>query len=143
LREAYGPTGNGERPVIPPGGFGGSCLAPKIDPSEVRSVDPDTGGEKGVKLARFDLIPTKALFELAEHYGKGCKKYSENNWRKGLSWSKSYAALQRHITAFWGGEDFDEDTGSKHVIAVAWHCLTLATYMDEQRAKDDRYKLRE
>jgi Domain of unknown function (DUF5664) len=110
------------------------------DPSEVRTIDPDTGGEKGMKLARHDLIPVKALHELAEHYGKGCEKYAEHNWRKGLAWSKSYAALQRHITAFWGGEDLDLETGSKHVIAAAWHCLTLSTYMDEQRAKDDRYK---
>lgn len=139
LETSYRPNGPSERPVIPEGGWGGSALYTP-DPSEVRTVDPDTGGEKGMKLARHDLIPMKALHELAEHYGKGCEKYTEHNWRKGLAWSKSYAALQRHITAFWGGEDLDPETGSKHVIASAWHCLTLATYMDEQKAKDDRYK---
>ena len=46
---------------------------------EVRVVDPVTGGEKGAKLARFDLIPPEATWALAEHYGKGCAKYSDRN----------------------------------------------------------------
>ena len=130
----YRPT-SGSRPEIPAGGLGGSTLV-----KEVRVTDPDTGGEKGSKLARFDLIPAKALYELAEHYGKGCDKYSEHNWRKGMKWSLSYAALHRHLNSFWSGEDFDPETGSKHLTAAAWHCFTLMTFMDEFPHKDDRFK---
>lgn len=106
---------------------------------EVRSVDPETGAEKGTKLARHSLIPSKALTEIAEHYGRGSQKYSDNNWRKGYAWSKSYDALCRHLTQFWGGEDIDEETGSKHIIAVAWHAIALSVFMDEQKSKDDRF----
>lgn len=111
-----------------------------MDSNEVRSVDSDTGAEKGVKLARFDLIPPEALWELAEHYGRGAEKYAEHNWRRGYAWSKSYQAALRHLNQFWMGEDIDAETGSKHIIAAAWHCISLAVYMDEHREKDDRWK---
>jgi hypothetical protein len=60
-----------------------------------------------VKLERFDLIPTGPLAELAKHYGLGARKYASHQWRKGYEWSKSYAAIQRHLNDFWGGKDYD------------------------------------
>lgn len=103
------------------------------DTTEVR-LTSDTGGQKGSKLARFDLIPPGPLRELAEHYGKGALKYEQvnglDNWRNGYEWSLSYAALMRHLNAFWSGEDIDEETGSKHLAAAAWHCMTLMEFME-------------
>ena len=106
--------------------------------TEVRSVS-STGGEKGTKDERFDLLPAEALAKVARHYGVGAQKYAAHNWRRGYEWSKSYAALQRHANAFWGGEDVDEETGSPHMAAVAFHALALLTFMDEQVNFDDRY----
>lgn len=106
--------------------------------TEVRMVDPDTGAAKGSKLARFDLIPAKPLWELAEHYGKGCAKYSSRNWERGYDWSLSFAACMRHLQQFWAGEDIDPETGSKHVIAAAWHALAMAEFMETHPEKDDR-----
>jgi len=107
--------------------------------TEVRSVS-STGGEKGTKDERYDLIPVEALAAVARHYGVGAKKYAAHNWRRGYEWSKSYAALQRHTAAFWSGEDTDEETNSPHMAAVAFHALALLTFMEEQRDFDDRYK---
>lgn len=106
---------------------------------EIRSVSR-TGGEKGTKDERFDLIPISALTQLARHYGAGARKYDDNQWRKGYEWSKSYAALQRHLTAWWGGEDTDAETGSSHVTAVAWHAFALLTFIEEHPDFDDRFK---
>lgn len=105
---------------------------------EVRKVDPDTGAEKGSKLARFDLMPTTPLWELAEHYGKGCEKYADRNWEKGYDWHLSYAAAMRHMTQFWGGEDCDPELGTKHVLCAAWHMLAVAEFMETNRSKDNR-----
>ncbi|BCP41477.1 hypothetical protein MINTMi27_15700 [Mycobacterium intracellulare] len=113
------------------GGFG---EAP--DTGEVR-VTSETGGQKGTKLARFDLIPPQ-IWELAEHYGKGAQKYDDDNWKRGYDWKLSYAAAQRHLHAFWAGEDIDPETGTKHVIAAAWHCMALAWFMDNMRQYDSR-----
>jgi len=97
-----------------------------------------TGGLKGVKLARHDLIPAEALTALAEHYGRTAEKYPPNNWRQGFEWSKSYAALQRHAIAWWNGENFDTELGSSHLAAVMWHCATLLTFFTEHPEFDDR-----
>lgn len=107
---------------------------------EIRSVNSDTGGEKGVKPERHDLIPTGALAALARHYGIGAEKYEDHNWRRGYEWSKSFNALRRHVDDFWGGEDIDSETGSPHMAAVAFHAFALLTFMEEHPELDDRWK---
>lgn len=106
--------------------------------AEVRVVDPDTGGEKGSKLARFDLIPQDALWALAEHFGQGAKKYEDRNWERGYDWALSQAALMRHLSAYLQGEDYDEETGSLHITAVTWHALALLTFQLRGIGKDTR-----
>lgn len=107
---------------------------------EVRVVDPTTGGEKGTKPQRFDLLPWDALDQVAAHYGVGAAKYADHNWRRGYAWSLSIAALSRHLSAFVQGEDFDRETGSPHMAAVAFHALALLTFMREHPQLDDRYR---
>ena len=135
--------------------------------AETRTTS-STGGEKGVKLGRFDLVPVGPLTELAEHYGVGASKYANHQWRRGYEWSKSYSALLRHLTAFWDGYDYDvcsndpdgcahvdqdgnpfkavrEDacfnhTGSHHMAAVAWHAFCLLEFKDKFPEHDDRHK---
>jgi hypothetical protein len=105
---------------------------------EVRTVS-ETGGEKGVKAERYDLIPVEALASVARLYGAGAKKYAEHNWRRGYDWSKSYQALQRHANEFWRGVDIDPEMGEPHLAAVIFHSLTLMTFMSEQQQFDDRF----
>lgn len=109
--------------------------------TEVRTVS-STGGEKGTKPERYDLIPVEAMASVARLYGVGARKYAEHNWRKGYEWSKSYAALQRHANAFWSGEDYDPEFTefpSPHLAGVIFHALTLITFMTEQPQFDDRF----
>jgi len=105
---------------------------------EVRVVDPTTGGAKGQKLARFDLIPPRPLKALAEHYGKGAAKYEDRNWERGYKWSLSYAALHRHLNAWWSGEDNDPELGSSHLDAVLFHAMALREFTDTHPELDDR-----
>ncbi len=92
---------------------------------EIRVIDPTTGGEKGSKLARFSLIPRDFLWALAEHYGRGARKYEDRNWERGYKWSLSVDALDRHLNAWLLGENNDVETGSSHLVAVAWHAIAL------------------
>jgi hypothetical protein len=101
-------------------------------------TDPVTGGRKETKLARHDLLPPDIVHELAEHYGKGARKYGERNMEKGYPWSKTYAACHRHLNAFWQGEDVDAETGSLHLVAAAWHCFTMAWFLRHNAGTDDR-----
>lgn len=107
---------------------------------EVRVTNEQTGGAKGQKLARYDLIPVEALNEVAKLYGAGAAKYEDRNWEKGYAWSLSYGALQRHVNAFWGGESTDEETGRHHLAAVVFHALALMQFEQTHPEMDNRSK---
>jgi hypothetical protein len=104
---------------------------------ETRIVDPVTGGEKGSKLARFDLVPPEASWALAEVYGKGSLKYAERNWEKGYTWGLSVAALERHLNLWKRGEQIDQETGAYHLAQVAWHAFALFTFELRGLGSDD------
>lgn len=87
---------------------------------------------------RLDLIPVEPLLALGEHYGRGGIKYPERNWERGMSWMDCYASLDRHSKAWLRGENFDQETGSHHMIAVAWNAFALHTYWVRDIGKDDR-----
>lgn len=110
--------------------------------TEVRSVS-STGGEKGVKAERYDLIPVEALDVLARVYAFGAEKYADHNWRKGYEWGKSYAAAMRHMTAFWRGETHDPESGLPHLAHAMFHMAALLTWLEEGGELgefDDRYR---
>lgn len=86
----------------------------------------------------FGLIPTQPLQQLAEVYTMGAKKYSPHNWRKGCEWSRIYDAVQRHLTAYWGGEDLDKESGLPHLAHAAWGCFTLLEFSNKNLGSDDR-----
>lgn len=93
-------------------------------------VTSDTGGSKGTKTARFDLIDQRFLWSLAEVCGFGAGIYGDNNWRRGYDWSLSYAALMRHLSMFLQGEDTDPESGQPHIAHVAWHAMVLFVFSD-------------
>lgn len=117
-----------------------NVVEPLSETGEVRVTDPKTGGQKGSKPERFDLIPVEPLRNLARVFAVGAKKYADHNYRKGYQWSLSYAALMRHATAFWNGEDNDPETGLPHLAHACWHTMALMCFMQEHPDGDDRYK---
>lgn len=106
--------------------------------NEVTVTDPKTGGQKGQKDERFDLLPMDALEEVARVYGIGARKYADDNWLKGYRWRLSLGALLRHVSRFMIGEDRDQETGCLHLAHAAWHCLTLLTFYMRKLGTDDR-----
>jgi hypothetical protein len=101
--------------------------------------------DKGIKhdqgKLRYDLIPPHALEELAKVYTQGAEKYGEYNWSKGITWSRIFAAIMRHLWAFWKGEDIDSDSGISHVTHAMWGCFTLVEYYKSHPELDDRVKV--
>lgn len=110
--------------------------------AEEQTITDASGGKKGVKLERFDLIPAWALEELARVYGMGEAKYPSDesgpNWRKGYKWGLSFGAMMRHCWLFWRGEAEDKQSGLHHLAHAAWHCMTLMTFWREHLGTDNR-----
>lgn len=87
---------------------------------------------------RYDLLPHDGLAALVDVYTKGAVKYSDRNWEKGMSWSRMFGSLMRHSWKFWGGEDYDEETGCHHMAMAAWNALGLCVYAMRKVGQDDR-----
>ena len=102
---------------------------------------------EGVKFdsakARYDLIPPEAEEAIAQVLTFGAAKYGDRNWELGMDWGRVYAAMRRHMAAWWGGEDNDPETGMSHL----WHasaCLAFLTaYEQRGTGTDDRPKKKE
>ena len=107
---------------------------------EERVTDPETGGAKGSKPQRTDLLPPEFLLGLAEVYGTGAKKYSEFNYALGYPWRLSLGAMQRHVLLWAGGQSFDEETGHHHLLHAAWHCACLYQFETFGKGTDDRMR---
>lgn len=76
-----------------------------------------------------DLLSPGFLLGVSEVLRFGAEKYEPYNWAKGIKYSRVYAAMQRHMYAFWAGEDLDTETKMPHL----WHagcCLMFLTHYD-------------
>ena len=72
----------------------------------------DAQGGKG----RFDLLPKMTIWALARHYEKGCQKYGDRNWEKGIPIKNFLDSAQRHTLEFELGF-----TDENHLIAAMWN----------------------
>jgi len=79
---------------------------------------------------KWDLIPYGVLDEVAKVYTGGAKKYEDWNWAKGIKYSRIFAALMRHLVAFWWYKKRinEEDFGLHHLAHVIWCAITLLHY---------------
>lgn len=117
----------------------GDVPASSLTPSNEVRLTSSTGGQKGRKLAQFDLIPVRPWWDVAELYGFGAIKYGEpRNWERGHDWSLSYAPLLRHANLFWSREDDDPESHLPHLAAVVFHALSLMEYRTTHPEFDDR-----
>lgn len=87
---------------------------------------------------RWDLMPPQALNEVAKVFTYGVEKYAPRNWEAGMDWGRLFAAAQRHLWAFWDGEDYDAESGLPHLAHAAWNVLALLTYQLKGVGTDDR-----
>ena len=88
----------------------------------------------------YDLIAPEALEELAKVLQFGAKKYAPRNWEKGMAWSRVFAALQRHLWAWWKGDSKDPETGFSHLSHALCCLMFLSAYEARKVGQDDRPK---
>jgi len=69
----------------------------------------------------------------------GAKKYSRNNWKKGMPYSKIVDSLMRHLVAFMDNENLDPDSKLPHVDHIMCNALFLSEIVKIHANKfDDR-----
>jgi len=89
----------------------------------------------------WHLVPTDAVRAIVKVLAFGASKYEERNWEKGMSWSRVYAALLRHLLAWYEGENKDPETGYSHLAHAGCCILFLLAYELRGVGADDRPKM--
>ncbi len=75
---------------------------------------------------RYELIPVEALKRVAMLYASGAKKYSDDNWKKGMPYKRVLGSLLRHVHNFQEG-DVSED----HLAAVVFNAMAIMYYQEK------------
>lgn len=89
---------------------------------------------------RVDLLDPLALEGLAAVLTFGAQKYAAHNWRGGISYSRLFGALLRHLFAIIRGEDNDPESGLPHIDHLGCCWMFLSNMMKTRKDLDDRYK---
>ncbi len=97
---------------------------------------------EGVKFdtgkLRMSLLAERFVWGIVEVLEFGAKKYGEDNWRKGMKWSRPFNAAMRHMWAWWRGENVDPETGLSHLSHAACNLQFLDEYQRTGTGEDDR-----
>ena len=86
----------------------------------------------------YHLLPPDAIEEILRVLDYGQNKYSARNWEKGMAWSRPFAALMRHMWAWWRGQTNDPETGFSHLAHAGCCILFLLSYGERKIGEDDR-----
>ena len=92
-----------------------------------------TGRKDDSDKLRYDLLPWPEVSEIVDVLTFGAVKYEDDNWQRVPDQRRRYfAALQRHLLAWWDGERLDPESGRTH-LAHAGCCLLFLMWGDNQK----------
>ena len=120
--------------------IGGNMSIKKYERSEEeeKQLGNKEAGRFDEGKVRHDLVPAWALDKLAEVYTYGAQKYDDNNWLKGMKWSKVQGPLERHYNKWKRGHIKDDESNCYHLAMVAWNAIALMMYQENGLGTDDR-----
>lgn len=94
----------------------------------------------------LDLLSPEYLEGTARVLAFGANKYEPYDWAKGIKYSRVFAALLRHLWAWWRGEQLDSETNLHHLFHASCCLMFLCHYEQHQRKyrefNDKPYKRR-
>lgn len=94
--------------------------------------DIATGVKQDAEKIRVELLEPSWLEEVGRVLTFGANKYTDNNWRGGMPYTRLLGALLRHTFAIMRGEDYDPESGLTHV-GHASCCLMFLFWMMRNR----------
>ena len=81
----------------------------------------------------WDLLPWQPVKQIVEIMTFGAEKYGPNTWQ-GIEDGKNryFAAMMRHIMAWWEGEKIDPESGKSHLSHAAC-CLLFLMWLEREK----------
>lgn len=93
----------------------------------------------GAAKVEIDKVPPALLLNVADAMAFGAAKYGPYNWRTAkISSSVYYAAMMRHIQAWWDGEDLAPDSKVHHLAHAAASIALILDTMGSDLLNDNR-----
>lgn len=86
------------------------------------------GTKKDEGKPRWELLAFDAVQGVVTILTFGAIKYDARNWEKGIMYGRVFGALMRHLTAWWGGEDKDLESGRSHLDHAMCELMFLSAY---------------
>lgn len=88
----------------------------------------------------YHLLPSDAVEEILKVLEFGAKKYADRNWELGMDWDRPFAALMRHMWAWYRKENAgrDAETGLSHLAHAGCCLFFLLAYEIRGSGKDTR-----
>jgi hypothetical protein len=104
-------------------------------------VDTNLKTAAAASKPRISDVPPVALFALGAAMSDGKEKYGRYNWREtGSTSSVFYDAMQRHLNAWYSGEDYASDSKVHHLAHLMASCAILLDSQLHGSLNDDRYE---
>jgi hypothetical protein len=85
----------------------------------------------------WSLVDFESLEPMVKVLEFGAKKYSPNNWKKGLPYSSTLNSLLRHVFCLMKGEELDKESGLPHIGHIQCNAMFLAHAMKNHVNLDD------
>ena len=85
-------------------------------------------------------LDTESLNMVADVFTMGAKKYSSENWKKGLSWLETFGSFLRHYRAYLSGELYDAESGLHHLGHALVNLIFIRQFYHLAPWHDDRLK---
>lgn len=96
--------------------------------------------EKAVKhdkgKAKISMVTTELMEGISHAMEYGAKKYSKNNFKSGMEWSRVLDATYRHLNKFKDKVELDEESNLPHLYHAA-ACLNMLLYYYENKVGED------
>ena len=92
----------------------------------LRIIKPSAKVKRPVQVvARYDLVPTEGLRRLAETYGEGSLKYTDDNWHKGMEDKGLINHALAHLVQYRTGDQSED-----HLAHALWNLMTTMHFQE-------------
>ena len=130
----------GEAPAFD---YGWNTTSPK---AEVKYATKEEIVEAASKYAnrfnsgkpQWSIVDFKSLEPMVRVLEFGAKKYSRDNWKKGMPINEICDSLMRHLVSYMGGEELDPESGLHHIGHIQCNAMFLSYMINNNSIFEDK-----
>lgn len=110
-------------------------MEPKGDIKDVFR-NPEKADRYNSGKRKWSLVHWKSIEPLVEVLEFGAKKYSPDNWKKGLDKKEILESMMRHLTALMDGEKTDKESNLRHMGHILCNAM-FYNYFDDLEGTEE------